>query len=128
MWGMIAGFIVGIIRLAAKVLYSTIAGEAGFADVKLWAADQGVNNWFYTLFYEVNWLFFSGGMLVFSILVIMIVSRFTERAPASQIEGLTFRSATAAQKVATRAGWNKWDIIHTVIILGLTVAFYIYFW
>jgi SSS family solute:Na+ symporter len=128
MWGMIAGFIVGIIRLGAKVLYSTLAGQAGFADVKLWAADQGVNNLFYTLFYEVNWLFFSGGMLIFSILVIMIVSRFTKRAPASQIEGLTFRSATAAQKVATRAGWNKWDIIHTMIILGLTVAFYIYFW
>lgn len=128
MWGMIAGFIVGIIRLGAKVLYSTMAGDAGYADVRLWAAETGVTNWFYTLFYEVNWLFFSGGMLIFSILVIMIVSRFTKSAPALQIEGLTFASATAAQKKHTRASWDKWDVIHTIIILGFTVAFYIYFW
>jgi SSS family solute:Na+ symporter len=128
MWGMIAGFIIGIIRLGAKVLYSTLAGQAGYTDVRLWAAEKGADSWFYQLFYDVNWLFFSGGMLVFSILVIMVVSRFTESTPASQIKGLTIHSATAAQKAATRASWNKWDIIHTVIILGLTVAFYIYFW
>lgn len=128
MWGMIAGFVIGITRLGAKVLYSVLAGQAGYSDVKLWAAEHGVKNIFYTLFYEVNWLFFSGGMLLFSILVIMIVSRFTPGATASQVEGLTFSSATLAQKSATRASWNKWDILHTLIILGFTVAFYIYFW
>jgi SSS family solute:Na+ symporter len=128
MWGMIAGFIIGIIRLGAKVIYSTLAGQAGYTDVKLWAAEKGVDNWFYQLFYDVNWLFFSGGMLIFSILVIMIVSRFTKGATVSQTEGLTFHSATSEQKAATRASWSKWDVIHTVIILGFTVAFYIYFW
>jgi len=128
MWGMIAGFVIGIIRLGAKVFYSTIAGQAGYADVRLWAAEQGVNHWFYTLFYEVNWLFFSGGMLAFSMLVIMFVSRFTSATPASQAEGLTFSSATAVQKAATRASWSKWDIAHTIIILSFTIAFYVYFW
>jgi solute:Na+ symporter, SSS family len=128
MWGMIAGFIVGILRIGAKVLYTSLAGSEGYTNVKLWAAETGVNNWFYTLFYDVNWLFFSGGMLVFSILVILIVSRFTEAATAAQIQGLTFGSSTAEQKAATRASWDGWDIFHTVVILGLTVAFYIYFW
>nr|MBD3620673.1 sodium/solute symporter [Sunxiuqinia sp.] len=128
MWGMIAGFIIGVLRIGAKVLYTSQAKADGFADVKLWAAETGVTNWFYTLFYDVNWLFFSGGMLVFSILVIMVVSRFTRAAPAAQLEGLTFSSATAGQNAATRASWNHWDVIHTVIILGITVAFYIYFW
>ena len=128
MWGMIAGFIIGVLRIGAKVLYTTQAKADGFADVKLWAAENGVTNWFYTLFYDVNWLFFSGGMLVFSILVIMVVSRFTQSAPLAQLEGLTFSSATAGQKATTRASWNHWDVIHTVIILGITVAFYIYFW
>jgi solute:Na+ symporter, SSS family len=128
MWGMIAGFIVGILRIGAKVLYTSLAGSEGYTNVKLWAAETGVNNWFYTLFYDVNWLFFSGGMLAFSILVILIVSRFTEAAPAAQIQGLTFGSSTAEQKAATRASWDGWDIFHTVVILGLTVAFYIYFW
>lgn len=114
MWGMIAGFIVGITRLGAKVYYSSVpdAGESFFKH----------------LFYDVNWLFFCGGMLVFSMLVVMIVSKFTPAAPAAQIEGLTFASATAEQKAASRASWNKWDVINSVIIIGFTVAFYIYFW
>jgi len=128
MWGMITGFFIGVLRLGAKVLYSTKATNAGFADVKTWAAENGVNNVFYNLFYDVNWLFFSGGMLVFCIIVIMIISRFTEPAPATQIVGLTFGSATAEQRAATRASWGTWDIVHTVIILGLTIAFYTYFW
>lgn len=128
LWGMIAGFIVGILRIGAKVLYTTQANGDGYANVKLWAAETGVNNWFYQLFYDVNWLFFSGGMLVFSILVITVVSMFTESAPAAQIQGLTFGSSTPEQKAATRASWNNWDLFHSAMILGLTTAFYIYFW
>lgn len=128
MWGMIAGFIVGIMRLGAKVLYSTLAGNFGYTDVKLWAAEQGVNNWFYSLFYETNWLFFSGGMLIFSMLVVMVVSRFTASASDEQLKGITLASASAEDKAATRASWNYWDIIHTAIILIFTVGFYIYFW
>jgi SSS family solute:Na+ symporter len=128
MWGMISGFIIGVLRLGAKVLYTTLAGQAGYEDVKLWAAEKGVNNIFYTLFYDVNWLFFSGGMLVFSIIVVMVVSRFTAPAPAAQLIGLTFSSATPEQRAASRSSWNKWDFIHTAIIIGLTVLFYIYFW
>jgi SSS family solute:Na+ symporter len=128
MWGMIAGFIVGVIRLGAKVMYTTMAGHAGYTDVKLWAAETGVNNFFYTLFYDVNWLFFSGGMLVFSMLVVLVVSKFTKPASAEQIKGLTFASATDEDKAATRASWNHWDVIHSLIIVGITVLFYVYFW
>ncbi len=128
MWGMISGFIVGILRLGAKVLYTSLAGSAGYTDVKLWAAETGVNNLFYTLFYDVNWLFFSGGMLVFSMIVVMVVSRFTTSATAEQLVGLTFQSATSEQKAITRKSWNHWDIIHSAIIIGITVVFYIYFW
>ncbi|MTI41758.1 sodium:solute symporter [Fulvivirga lutimaris] len=128
MWGMIAGFIIGVFRLGAKVFYTTKAGNAGYEDVKLWASENGIDNFFYNLFYDVNWLFFCGGMLVFSMFVIIIVSMFTKSAPAAQIAGLTFGSATAEQKAASRKSWNKWDIIHSVIIIGLTVLFYINFW
>ena len=46
-----------------------------------------------------------------------------ERRRQAQWEALT-----PEQKAETRASWGTWDIIHTVIILGFTVAFYIYFW
>jgi SSS family solute:Na+ symporter len=116
MWGLITGFIIGITRLGAKVYY---ASEAGLS-----AGDS----WFKYLFYDVNWLFFCGGMFLFCVLVIVLVSMFTVPAPAEQIQGLTFGSTTVEQRAATRSGWSKWDVIHTCIILGITVLFYIYFW
>ncbi|MDR0542267.1 MAG: sodium:solute symporter [Dysgonamonadaceae bacterium] len=116
MWGLITGFIIGITRLGAKVYYTSAAG--------LTAGD----GWFKNLFFDMNWLFFCGGMLVFCILVIILVSMCTKPAPALQIQGLTFGSTTPEQKAVTRASWDKWDVIHTCIILGITVLFYIYFW
>jgi SSS family solute:Na+ symporter len=113
-WGLISGFVIGITRLGAKVYYSSFEGAS--------------SNWFKYLFYDVNWLFFCGGMLIFCLLVVILVSMFTKPAPAAQIEGLTFGSTTPEQKAATRASWNRWDVIHTCIILGITVLFYIYFW
>jgi SSS family solute:Na+ symporter len=76
----------------------------------------------------VNWLFFCGWMFLFCIIVIILVSLFTKAPAPEQIQGLVFGTATPEQKAVTRASWDKWDIIHTVIILGITVAFYIYFW
>jgi SSS family solute:Na+ symporter len=116
MWGLISGFVIGITRLAAKVYYSSAAGAL---------AGDG---WFKHLFFDVNWLFFCGGMFLFCILVIILVSMFTAPAPLAQIQGLTFGSTSYAQRAATRASWDKWDIIHSCIILGITVLFYIYFW
>jgi SSS family solute:Na+ symporter len=114
MWGLIVGFFVGITRLGAKVFYSS--------------SPEASESWFKYLFFDTNWLFFSGGMLAFCIVVIILVSMFTEKAPESQLAGLTFGSTSPEQKAITRASWNKWDVIHTAIILTLTVAFYIYFW
>ncbi|MDR1937857.1 MAG: sodium:solute symporter [Tannerellaceae bacterium] len=116
MWGLIAGFAIGITRLGAKVFYTSEAGVAAG------------NNWFKHLFYDVNWLFFCGGMFLTCIGIIILVSLFTRPAPAGRIEGLTFGSTTAAQRAASRASWNKWDVIHSAIVLGITALFYAYFW
>ncbi len=128
MWGMITGFIIGLMRLGAKVLYTTKASSDGYTSVSQWAADNKIDNPFYILFYQTNWLFFSGGMLVFCIAVIMLVSRFTPAATKEQLAGLTFKSISLEQRSASRSSWNQWDIIHTVIILVITVIFYIIFW
>ncbi len=115
MWGLIIGFFIGITRLGAKVFYTTAGVDAG-------------DSWFKGLFFDTNWLFFCGGMLVFCLAAIAIISKFTPAAPAEQIQGLTFGSSTPEQRAATRASWNKWDVIHSCIILMITAAFYIYFW
>ena len=116
MWGLIAGLVIGITRLCAKIYYSNAAVMPG---------DQ---NWFKYLFYDVNWLFFCGWMLVFCLLVVVVVSLCTKAPDPEKIKGLVMGTSTPEQRMATRQSWNAWDVINTVIILGITVAFYIYFW
>jgi SSS family solute:Na+ symporter len=114
MWGLISGMVIGLIRLSANVYYSNAASAPG--------------SLFKTLFYDLNWLFFCGWMFLFCLLVVIIVSLATRAPAAEKIQGLVFGTATSPQKAATRASWNHWDVIHTCIIIGITAAFYIYFW
>ncbi|MDO5332620.1 MAG: sodium:solute symporter [bacterium] len=118
MWALISGLVIGLCRLGAKIYYSN-AGVVPGGDT---------SNWFQYLFYDCNWLFFCGWMLVFCLVVAIVVSLFTQKPDEAKIQGLVFGTSTAEQRAATHASWNHWDIIHTVIILGITVAFYIYFW
>ncbi|MCM1138294.1 MAG: sodium:solute symporter [Duncaniella sp.] len=117
MWALLSGLIIGLTRLGAKVYYSNAEIIPG--------TDP---SWFQYLFYDCNWLFFCGWMLVFCLAVGVIVSLCTKPKPESEIRGLVFGTSTAEQRAATRASWNCWDVINSVIILGITAAFYIYFW
>ncbi|MDR0430034.1 MAG: sodium:solute symporter [Tannerellaceae bacterium] len=114
MWGLLSGMIIGLTRLGAKVYYSNVTDVSG--------------SLFKYLFYDLNWLFFCGWMFLFCLLVVIIVSYATRVPSAEKIQGLVFGTSTPEQKAITRASWNKWDIIHSCIIIGITVAFYIYFW
>ena len=114
MWGLLSGIIIGLTRLGAKVYYSN--------------ATDAADNWFKAIFYDFNWLFFCGVMLIVCCLVVIIVSLITEAPDEKKIQGLVFGTSTPEQIAETRASWNKWDIFHTIVILGFTVAFYIYFW
>ena len=88
----------------------------------------GGENWFKYLFYDVNWLFFCGWMFLFCIAVTVVVSLLTAAPAPEKIRGLVFGTATEAQRAETRVSWTAWDVAHTCIILGITAAFYIYFW
>lgn len=117
MWGLIAGLVIGITRLGAKVFYSNAA-----------VTPEADHSWFQWLFFDTNWLFFCGWMLVFCLAVIFVVSMFTEKPDPEKIKGLVFGTSTPEQRIATRQSWNHWDVIHSLIILGITAAFYWYFW
>ncbi len=75
-----------------------------------------------------NWLFFCGWMLLFCLAVVFVVSLCTKAPDPAKIQGLVFGTSTPEQRLATRQSWNMWDMINTIIILGITAAFYIYFW
>ncbi len=110
--GLMTGFILGMTRLASNVFESSI----------------DPNGLMYRIFLQPNWLHYSIYLFFLCIVVIVVVSFFTKPADRSKTVGLTYGSATEEQLTETRASWNKWDVIHTVIILSITIAFYIYFW
>ena len=117
MWGLISGLVIGITRLGAKIYYSNME-----------VLPTEHHSWFQYLFYDCNWLFFCGWMLLFCMAVVFVVSIFTKAPSDDKIQGLVFGTSTAAQRLETRQSWGVWDIVNTCIIIGITVCFYIYFW
>ena len=114
MWGLITGMVIGLTRLGANVYYSS--------------ATSASDNLFKAVFYDTNWLFFCGWMFLLCLIVIVVVSLLTKAPSIEKIQGLVFGTATKEQLAETRQSWNHWDIIHTCIIICITVAFYLYFW
>ena len=109
--GLITGFVLGMFRLILMIFQKYIAPDSIFQRIL-----------------DINWLHFCGYLFIISLAVIFIVSLFTKKPKESQIIGLTYGSATPEQLAETRASWNKWDVIHSLIILSVVVVFYIYFW
>ena len=114
MWGLISGLIIGLTRLGAKVYYSNVPDAA--------------DSMFKYVFYDLNWLFFCGWMLLVCCIIVVAVSLATPAPSAEKIKRLVFGTGTPEQIEATRKSWNKWDVIHSIIILCITAAFYWYFW
>ena len=110
MWTLIAGLVLGFTRLATMIV------------------NPSAHNAFTYVFNEMNVYVFGVWTFLFCVVLAIVISLVTRAPEASQITGLCFGTATAEQKAETRASWNKWDIIHTCIILAVTIAFYYYFW
>ncbi|MBR4755922.1 MAG: Na+/glucose cotransporter, partial [Bacteroidales bacterium] len=110
MWTLITGLVLGFTRLFVMIL------------------NPESHNWFTYIFNELNVYAYGVWMFLFCMVVAVVTSLFTPKPAEEQVRGLCFGTATPEQKAVTRASWNTWDIIHTVIILSVTVAFYIYFW
>lgn len=109
MAGLVGGFIVGMARLAAEVCKSSLKGTI------------------LQTFAEINFLYFCLYLCAFSVLLIVGVSLLTPKPSEEQIKGLTYATTALMDKEKSRASWNKWDVIHTVIILLLILGVYLYF-
>jgi SSS family solute:Na+ symporter len=138
LWGLIIGFVLGMFRLFTKVIATSvmIPEEVKAVDGNSqWIAEQAANpdglssfQHLVVRFLDVNWLHYEIFLFAFCLVSIFIISMFTKKPRPEQLEGLTFGSGTPEQKAETRASWNMWDVVHTLIICGIVIAFYIYFW
>jgi SSS family solute:Na+ symporter len=110
--GLVVGFTLGMLRLALNVIFKDVESDGLI----------------YRIIVEPNWLHYEIAIFFIIIALMIVVSAFTERMDPAKIEGLYFGSATPEQRAITRASWNRWDVVNSVIILGVIIAFYIYFW
>lgn len=111
--GIVTGFVLGMLRLIFQATHEMYGIEwPGFIQTLV----------------DINWLYFSFLLFVFTCLVIFGVSMVTPKAPPEQIAGITYNTATAQQLAEERDGYGFWEIFHTVVIVGIIVGIYIYFW
>ncbi|MES1200636.1 MAG: sodium:solute symporter [Pseudomonadota bacterium] len=79
-------------------------------------------------FIEMNWLYYSFGLFVFSCLLILAVSAVTPKASAEKIAGLTYGTVTAAQEAEDKKSYGFWEIFHTCVIVAILIGIYAFFW
>jgi len=112
--GMIVGFILGMVRLLTNIF--TNSGK----DVMTGGLWENT-----TWFWQTNWLIFEIWLLVFIIVLMIVVSMFTPKPTAQQIDAITF---TGDYKELIRKSWNVWDVVASLGVVILCGLFYWYFW
>ncbi len=105
---MVVGFGIGLLRIVLELNKDSLTG-------------------FLHSFATLNFLYFCIILFLFSIAIMIIVSLLTEKPSEKQLNGLTFATTVAADRKASRASWNKWDVILSVIVLVIVVSVFFYF-
>jgi SSS family solute:Na+ symporter len=139
LWAFIVGTLAGFARLAADLtmrdeatLVSSLKQQLyrGAIDASQYAAAiapiRARHPWIFD-FWNLNWLYFAQASLVGTASIIVIVSLMTQPPERGAIK-YTWYGATAEEKAATRASWTASDVALSVIVLIVTVIFYVTFW
>jgi SSS family solute:Na+ symporter len=117
LWALIVGFAMGLFRLAVDTPVKLMTdshfqyAEGSF----FWI----VNNTFFQ--------YYSILILLVSAAVMYAVSYMTEVPDYGKISGLTYGTITAEDRAASRATWNRADVIASVAVLVAILAAYLYF-
>ena len=77
---------------------------------------------------NLNKWFVKAGLFFIVIAAMIVISFFTKPADFDAIKGLTIGSASKEQIAEVRGSYNRWDIINSMIIIAIIIAFYVYFW
>ena len=112
--GLIIGFLIGMARLMTNIFTNT--------------GKDVMTGWYWestSWFWHTNWLIFEIWLLVFIMLFMVVVSFFTKKPTAKQIDFITF---DGDYKKLIFKSWNKWDVISSLGVVVICAAFYWYFW
>ena len=118
LWSLVVGFSIGLFRMLVDT--PVTMKLAGFADGYrpgsfLWV----VNN--------INFQYFSVLITLVSAIVMVGCSYATPAPDYGRIGGLTFDTASSADRERTRASWGKQEVIFSAVILLCILGAYLYF-
>ncbi len=110
--GLIGGFVLGMMRLVVEICKGKGMLTEGTFLYKMAA---------------MNYLYFEIYLLGAALVLIIVGSLLTAPPAAEKLNGLTYSTTSDKDRKETRAGWNKWDVIHTCAVLCLILVIYWYF-
>jgi SSS family solute:Na+ symporter len=115
LWALIVGFVLGIFRLAVDTPVKLMEGFKYTEGSFLWI----VNNTFFQ--------YYSIVILLVSAAVMFAVSYMSNVPDPVKINGLTYATLSAEDRAASRASWNRSDVIASVAVVLAILAAYLYF-
>jgi len=109
--GLVLGFAAGMTKLAIEILYKN-------------ESDWVMGNPALEAVGKFSFLYASGVLFAIAVVLVFVVSSVTAPPREEQVEGLTFAQM---DRTTVRASWGWPEVVATVVVLGATAAFYVYF-
>ena len=146
MFGLVCGFILGMIRMVMELIAKSVDSADGMFTHVPWAVsmfnpalDESIKNGklfasfsdFCSLcpylFATASFTYVAILLTVFSSIIVVLVSLVTPKPSPEQVSGMTYSTSTEAQRNETRESWNKTDVFFSTTLVVIIVAIYIYF-
>ena len=102
---LVGGFLLGMGRLVAEINKEALSG------------------WLYT-FADINFLHFAIFLFLFCAFLLLVASAVTAPPPEESIRGLTYATTVSVDKAASRASWNRTDVVLSLIVVAVLVYMY----
>jgi SSS family solute:Na+ symporter len=105
---MVIGFITGLVRIVLELNKTHLSG-------------------FLYSFATLNFLYFCISLFVASMVIMIVISLLTERPSPEQLNGLTFATTVEKDRAASRASWNRRDLVLSLLVLIIIIFVFLYF-
>ncbi len=112
---LIIGFSLGLFRLAIDTPVKLLDGFAYAEGSFFWV----INN----VFFQYYSLF----IFLVCVVVMIVVSKLTEKPVYEKINGLTFGTTSDEDRQSSRASWTMLDVVFSALVVILILAAYLYF-
>jgi SSS family solute:Na+ symporter len=139
LWAFLVGVTGGFVRLGADLVMRDDGAKVTALKQQLYhgviTADQynaaivpiqARNGWVFD-FWSIHWLYYTQILFVTTAVLLVVLSYLTQP-PGPQTVRFTWYGASAAEKQATRASWNRLDVVLSLIVLVAVAVFYRVFW